>query len=144
MPAAGTKNGYTFKGWQTGGLIFYAGEDVSIKGDTVFTAVWAENCYYIRLYYPGSTNETLKSMVYALQEVEGYSGVSGGWSYNTSNATYSPKVKITGPKKSIACAVKYTFTQGDQTGYVGKTATLNFNYGNTYIINVVTGEVLVQ
>jgi len=144
MPAAGTKNGYTFKGWQTGGSIFYAGEDVSIKGDTVFTAVWAENCYYIRLYYPGSTNETLKSMVYALQEVEGYSGVSGGWSYNTSNATYSPRVKITGPKKSIACAVKYTFTQGDQTGYVGKTATLNFNYGNTYIINVVTGEVLVQ
>lgn len=34
------KDGYTFKGWQHGGKLFYAGESVSVTDDMTFTAEW--------------------------------------------------------------------------------------------------------
>src|SRR5699024_8621769 len=35
-----TRSGYTFSGWRSGGAFYRAGETLTVRGDTVLTAVW--------------------------------------------------------------------------------------------------------
>ena len=35
-----TRSGYTFNGWRSGGAFYRAGETLTVRGDTVLTAVW--------------------------------------------------------------------------------------------------------
>ncbi|GEM_PF-6400496 len=140
LPSAGTKSGYTFKCWKCGDNTFAAGQTVSIYGDSTFTAIWTENCYYIQLYYPAS-GATLIGMGYDL--VSTSSSVDHTWSYNTKNSTYSPAEKITGPRQDINITVGYKDSYHNQT-VTHSWVDYTFQYGKTYIINVVTGGITVQ
>lgn len=62
MPTAPTRPGHAFLGWSDGSKIYQPGDDVTISGDTTFTALWqyippADPSYQITI--PGTANGTV-------------------------------------------------------------------------------------
>lgn len=146
LPAAQTKTGYTFAGWNDGTTTYQPGASYTLTANTNFTAVWDEDTYAVK-YYDGQSEYTslAQTATYtnnsvtlpAAQTKTGFR--FDGWSDGTT--TYQPGASYTVSADTNFSAVwtqlyTATFVDEDSTSY----GSADYAAGETIVFPSVTAR----